>query len=692
MPNASIFWPDASLFRQIQPSACLSLDFLSEGYRPCFVAKSFPARMKFIPSIFVLIQLLPAARAENLRIGNDAIEWRGEVMNGKLRPVGVDDKLNGQTLPLTGDCFELVLSDGLVLSSADFQLEGPPRIETLKRDPSSPTVARHFSGKQLVAKFSAAERDLSAEWRVLLRDGSTYLRQELILHADGQDVFVKEIVLFNQRIPGAKTDGTVDGSPVVAGNFFFGYEDPMARDEIGTDDVVRCSFPRNAVLKNGETLRQSCVTGVTPAGQLRRGFLAYVERERAHPYRPFLHYNSWYDISWANRKYNEAESLDAINQVGQELARQRGVRLDSFMFDDGWDDNRTLWKFNTGFPQGFTLLTRAASKYQADIGVWLSPFGGYGEAKAQRLAYGSQFGFETNASGFSLAGAKYYQRFHDICLEMVQKYGVNQFKFDGLAAGAKAAENGFTRDGDAMLRLIADLRDADPDIYINQTTGTWPSPFWLLDVDSTWRGGNDHWFQGKGSWCQQWMTYRDAQTYQNVAQRAPLYPLNSLMLHGIIYATNAVHLNVMSDEDFASQAREFFGNGTQLQEMYLTPKLLDRQNWDDLAEAAKWSRANADVLVDTHWIGGDPNKNEPYGWASWSPRKGILVLRNPDDKAAAFTADLKELFQLPPHAKTDYRLHSPWKKDRSQPSVTAQAGPAHTFTLQPFEVLVLETK
>ena len=72
---------------------------------------------------------------------------------------------------------------------------------------------------------------------------------------------------------------------------------------------------------------------------------------------------------------------------------------------------------------------------------------------------------------------------------MVQKYGVNQFKFDGLAAGAKANENGLTRDGDAMLRLVEDLRAAKPDIYINQTTGTWPSPFWLLYVDSTWRGG-----------------------------------------------------------------------------------------------------------------------------------------------------------------------------------------------------------
>ncbi len=312
------------------------------------------------------------------------------------------------------------------------------------------------------------------------------------------------------------------------------------------------------------------------------------------------------------------------------------------------------------------------------------------EAREQRLKYGSGQGFETNANGFSLAGSKYYERFHNICLEMVQKYGVNQFKFDGLAAGAKASESGLTRDGDAMMRLIADLRAAKPDININQTTGTWPSPFWLLYVDSTWRGGADHDFQGKGSWCQQWMTYRDAQTYQNVVEPAPLYPLNSLMLHGIIYATNAIHLGGMSDADFADQVRGFFGNGTQLQEMYITPRLLDQQNWDDLAEAAKWSRANADVLVDTHWIGGDPGKGEIYGWASWSPSKAILVLRNPDDKPAAISSDVKDLFQLPPQTRTSYIMHSPWKEDRQQPAVELEAGQPHTFTLRPFEVLVLE--
>jgi hypothetical protein len=647
-------------------------------------------QLQLIVIFMIFSAVLPSGAQAATSLENKAIAWRWRVADGKLRPAGVADKLNGGSVEFTGECFQLELGDGTILKSSDFKLAGMPVVESLKREPASPTLARHEAGRELVAEFLAPEQNLSAEWRVILRDGSTYIREELTLRAAGRDVLVKEIVLFDGKVPGAKTVGTVDGSPVVAGNFFFGYEHPMSRNTVGADSTVHCSFLRNAVLKAGETLTQSCAIGVVPAGQLRRGFLTYVERERVHPYRSFLHYNSWFDIAWDKQKYDEAQSLDVIKQFGQQLVRQRGVKMDSFLFDDGWDDNKTLWEFHSGFPNGFTPLKKAAAEYGAGIGVWISPFGGYDIAKIQRLQYASQFGYETNASGFSLAGPKYYQRFHDICLEMVNKYGVNQFKFDGLAAGAKANESGLTRDGDAMLRLVEDLRAAKPDIYINQTTGTWPSPFWLLYVDSTWRGGADHDFQGQGSWCQRWMTYRDAQTYDNVVSKAPLYPLNSLMLHGIIYAKNASHLTNMTDADFAGQTREFFGNGTQLQEMYITPSLLDKQNWDDLAEAAKWSHRNADVLVDTHWIGGDPGRGQVYGWASWSPRKAILVLRNPTDQSADFMADAAKLFELPSGISGKFVMHSPWKKDRQEPAVTLESGRPATFALKPFEVLVLE--
>ena len=642
--------------------------------------------------MIVALMLFSAAfcRAENQgNLENSAVDWQWHWSSGRLSST-LKNKADSATLETHGECFELVLGDGRIIKASDLKLISAPRTEDLATDPVSPVAARHFAGRQLTLEFSDERDHLTAVWQASLREGATYMQETLTLRAGGGDVWIREITLFDQPVPGARTIGTVDGSPVVAGNFFIGYEHPMARNVVTPDGAVHCSFARNAVLKDGETLTQSCVIGTTSPGQLRRGFLAYVERERAHPYRPFLHYNSWFDIAWDTRKYNETESLDAINRIGSELVEKRGVQMDSFLFDDGWDDNRTLWEFHSGFPNGFMPLKEAAAKYDAGIGVWLSPFGGYDRAKVQRLEYACQFGFETNDSGFSLAGPKYFQRFHDICLEMVQKYGVNQFKFDGLAAGAKAGEKGLTRDGDAMMRLIADLRTAKPDIYINQTTGTWPSPFWLLYVDSTWRGGADHDFQGKGSWSQQWMTYRDAETYVNVVRPGPLFPLSSLMLHGIIYATNAAHLQSIGDADFADQVHEFFGNGTQLQEMYITPRLLDGQNWDDLAEGAKWSRANADVLKDVHWVGGNPGRNQVYGWASWSPRKAILVLRNPDDIAKNYSVDAKKVFELPADAPVKYVLHSPWAKDSAQPAITLESGQPYTFSLPPFGLLVLE--
>lgn len=625
------------------------------------------------------------------QLENNSLVWQWTNADGKL----------SSTLKTTDGTFEIrmaepgfqvALGNGTRLSAGDFKLVKPARTENLAVEPGSPALARHSGGKEFVLEFVNEPHHLSAVWVTSLREGSRYVRQSLTLRALGQDVLVQEIVLLDQKIPGAKPIGSVDGSPVVAGNFFCGCEHPMAQNTVAADSEVQCRLSRNAVLKVGESLTESLVLGIAQPGQLRRSFLDYVERERTHPYRTFLHYNSWFDIAWDKQKYNEAQSLNVINQFGHELVESRGVQMDSFLFDDGWDDDTTLWHFHSGFPAGFTGLKAAAAGYHCGIGVWVSPFGGYDEARRRRLEFGSQRGYETNASGFSLAGPKYYDLFRGLCREMIQKYGVNQFKFDGLAAGARASQSGLTRDGDAMLQLVADLRATDPDIYINQTTGTWPSPFWLLNVDSTWRGGDDHNFQGQGSWCQQWMTYRDAQTYANVVKPAPLYPLTALMLHGVIYATNASHLASMSDEDFAAQVHAFFASGTQLQELYLTPALLNRTNWDDLAEAANWSRHNADVLADTHWVGGDPGKNEVYGWAAWSPRLGILTLRNPSDKPATLALNLKSAFELPEGAAEWFQLKCPWKNNGDRQTLEVSVLQTHEFNLRPFEVLTLEAK
>jgi len=190
---------------------------------------------------------------------------------------------------------------------------------------------------------------------------------------------------------------------------------------------------------------------------------------------------------------------------------------------------------------------------------------------------------------------------------------------------------------------------------------------------------------------QQWITYRDMITRRKIVDRAPLYPLNSLMIVSVCYAQLGTAAKMTDDaDDLADEIRMAFGGGSQLLELYVTPQMMSPRAWDVLAECAKWSRANADVLVDVHWFGGDPGKGEIYGYAGWSPRKGILVLRNPADAAASITFDLASAFELPPGSAGEYSLARRWAQPGREVDVRLRADQPWTVEMAPFEVHVLE--
>ncbi len=96
------------------------------------------------------------------------------------------------------------------------------------------------------------------------------------------------------------------------------------------------------------------------------------------------------------------------------------------------------------------------------------------------------------------------------------------------------------------------------------------------------------------------------------------------------------------------------------------------------------------MLKDTHWVGGDPAWLEVYGWASWTPRKGILVLRNPSDHEQTILLRLQDAFELPADAARVFHAQSPWKEDAGHPAITLSAQETHEFHLAAFEVLTLD--
>ncbi len=626
--------------------------------------------------------------SDTLHFENRVIDATWKYSPKGIEWVGVKNKWTGSAISTSTPAFKCMRRVASGSEPVEWESVTLDHSTTLAGNRASLRRAGQASGYSVEVDLRSND-GLRCLWRAELRDGSNYIRQEIELHSTEGYVDLERVVLVDARIPSAKLAGECAGSPIVTSDIFAGFEHPMSHAQIVRDRATAW-IARALPLREGQSVKYSSVIGVAPRGQMRRAFLNYVERERAHPYRPFLHYNSWYDLGMFT-KFDEAQCLDVIKAYGRELVEKRGVKLDSFLFDDGWDNYESMWEFHKGFPNGFMPLKEEAAKFKSAPGVWLSPWGGYGDPRNKRLAYGKAQGYEVDNQGYALSGPKYYKRFHDVTLEFVTKFGINHFKFDGTGSPDKMCPgSAFDSDFEAAIQLIADLRAAKPDLFINLTTGTWPSPFWLRHADSTWRGGSDHSFAGVGSDRQRWITYRDADTYSGVVRRAPLYPINSLMTHGIIYAPHANKLNTDPKGDFRSEVRSYFASGTQLQELYVSPKLLTSENWDDLAASAKWARDNADVLVDNHWVGGDPGKLEVYGWASWSPRKGILTLRNPSDRPQAYSVDPQLVFELPDDAIKSFVATNPYARTTGKPGMDFPEGHSRVLDLEAFEVRVLE--
>lgn len=620
------------------------------------------------------------ARSTSRSLSNHALTFtrRGDALEFVNRWTGQNQTFGPST-------FTIILKDGRILTPATMT-RGPVGMMKIAKKPKATRAADQRKGRALTMAFTDSKTGLRASWRAVLRDDSDYVHLDLTLSSPRQDIPVRDVKFLQGISPKATVVGTVPGSPVVIANVFAGFEHPNSR-AAADKGAFKCYLRRVLPLHRGTSASYSAVVGAAPPGQMRRAFLSYIESERAHPYRTFLHYNNWLDTAYG-RPFTQEQCLDRITKFGEQLVRKRGVKMESFLFDDGWDDTSTVWEFNSGFPNAFLPLRDATKKYGAGPGVWLSPWGGYAKARDQRLAHGKEVGMEVDSQGFALSGPKYYKRFHDVTMDFVTRQGINMFKFDGTGSPDKTTPGSqFDSDFDAAIALIGDLRAARPDLFINLTTGTWPSPFWLRFADSTWRGGWDSSYAGVGTKRQQWITYRDGDTYTGVVTRGPLYPISSLMLHGLIYADHAGDLSKDPGNDFRDEIRSYFGEGTQLQEMYISPDRLTDQNWDDIAAAAKWSAANADVLKDTHWIGGNPNKLQVYGWASWSPRKGILVLRNPSDKAQSFSVDIAKALEMPPKWARSYVAVPNYTGSASR---VFPVGRSTEVDLKPFEVVVFD--
>ncbi|WP_145573235.1 enterotoxin YacT [Yersinia alsatica] len=622
---------------------------------------------KIIPSSLLLLLVSNGAFAAEYLLNNDKLSLS---FDDKNSAVVVKDKLSDHKLAPV-ELFFLTLPNEDVIHAADFKIKNV----TQKDD------AIHID-------YEHKDFDVSVVLNVLK---GKYASIDYTIKAKGKAREVAKITFFPTKgqSQAPYVDGAINSSPIIADSFFILPEKPIV-NTYAYETTTNLNVELKTPIETDAPVTFTTYFGTFEENnQLRRSFNQFINAMRPRPYQQYLHYNSWMDIGFFTT-YTEQEVLDRMDTYADELIKKRGVQLDGFLLDDGWDDRTGKWLFGPAFSKGFGVVKEKADSLNTSVGLWLSPWGGYNKPRDIRVSHAKENGFETVDGKFALSGPNYFRNFNEQIIKLIKNEHITSFKLDGMGnANSHIKGSQFASDFDASIELIKNMREANKDLFINLTTGTNASPSWLFYADSIWRQGDDINVFGKGSPAQQWMTYRDAETYRSIVRKGPLFPINSLMYHGIVSAENAYFglEKVQTDHDFADQVWSYFATGTQLQELYITPSMLNSNKWDTLADAAKWSRENSDVLVDTHWIGGDPTALAVYGWASWSKDKAIFGLRNPSDKAQSYYLDLTKDFEIPSGEatrftlKTVYGTNTSLAKDYSKPVI---------ITLKPLETLVIE--
>ncbi|HEX3623161.1 MAG TPA: hypothetical protein VHT97_12675 [Acidimicrobiales bacterium] len=489
-----------------------------------------------------------------------------------------------------------------------------------------------------------------------------------------------EPVAYNAGPPGL-------GQPVFGPGFFAGIEHPVAENLVtahGTGSA--CTLPLAVDLGTEPCVTPAAIVG---AGGLDE-FWDYLDTVRAVPARLVTLTNNWYHLG-ATGLMDEATVAAELAGFA-DVAADHDLALDFVCLDDGWegewDDATGLW--GRAAPSKFPLgLTPPAQGAGPGIGLWLSPFGGYGGRREERVAWAGAHGLEVERAAGVLcpAGARYRAHLVDVLARWTAA-GVGYWKLDGVRFVCAESDHGHevgpgarTAQVDRFLDLVAGIRAVRADAVVAFTIGSHPSPWWLRAVDFVWRGGlDDAAAEHPGSRLDRFDTYVD--TCLQAYRRSAL-PVSAVVTFSVVESTAASYREA---GDLAAWERHCWmavGRGTLHQDLYVAPDSLSEPEWDVLARALDWAARAGPVLARTRMVLGDPGDGEVYGFVGRGPggRGATACLRNPSPRAQTVAVDWAELFGRPETGAVPVldRAYGRAEIDESAGSVT----------LAPFDVLVL---
>ena len=238
---------------------------------------------------------------------------------------------------------------------------------------------------------------------------------------------------------------------------------------------------------------------------------------------------------------------------------------------------------------------------------------------------------------------------------------------------------------DRFAGLLDAVRAVDPAVVLTFTTGSNPSPWWLRHADFLWRGGldDDAPAEFEGNRHERFATYIDTCLE---ALRHTAVPISAIVTFSVVQ--NQARAYREDDADPGSWERHCWflaGRGTHHHDLYVAPDSLSGREWDALAAALRWARANQRVLARSRMIGGRPAAGEPYGFVSVGQGQVVLCLRNPSGRTRALSVPSADLIGPGTSARD---LTSVWGRPDTVPRELAE-GQTVSVELEPFEVVLV---
>ncbi len=517
--------------------------------------------------------------------------------------------------------------------------------------------------RQINIYFKAVSSPFRVKLSYKLSPNDFCIRKKIAICDSMQGIhFLRQIAPIDAGIYGSLINSKPGGfgQPVVfnvgQGGAFFGLEYPASENSTKFDKgnlAVRCGQEMGMKIDAPWIESEWAVIALTPNSYVKYWFMKYVESIRVAPVKPYTLYNSWYDLRAVdypsriptpeNAVMNEKNILRIIDLIRKNMIEKNNIKLDAFVLDDGWDVYKSDWVMKKEqFPNGIKPIADELKKTGTELGIWFGPTGGY-SARLDRINWMKDHGYEVVGKGrdyamLCLAGNNYSSIFRKRVTDFTRD-GVGYFKWDGIQFSCSEPDHGhpvgiYSRR--AVMESVIDkcnaVRSINPNTYLNITSGTWLSPWWVKYANQIWMDGGDYGYADVPSISARdaAITYRDFVLYEDFKIKDLWFPIANLMTHGIIKG-NLEKLGGENEplDKFTNEAMLYFARGVSMYELYISPDLLTDAEWSAMSKSLSWAKDRFSILQQGEMIGGDPRKRETYGYVHFSGSRGVIAARNP---------------------------------------------------------------